>query len=517
MRVANFFDRSAAAMAQVLSGADPEGLRARLSTLAVILAFDRAAAESTEGSVALELTTDLLARLYPGLRPMPLDDAPSTVALAERLRKAARAIHPQIELRVQPAKACLCLVAGETDPRLDVPTLFMGSYGWTAIRGNAGPIGSSSSGNPFGAAAAACMAAAGAFRMIFADSLTGAPPAGIAVLDVLNQESRASPAEAALAPGIDLDGIHLVGLGAIGRSAAWTLARVPGLQGRLVGIDPEKIERTNLQRYVGSTQADRDKARPKTRSAAKMFEGTSVGFEGRDVTWGRYLHLNPGLRPELVAVALDTAADRIALQASLPAIVLNAWTQPGDLGVSRHGFLSGPCLACLYLPDGEVPSLSDRIADVLKLPEPKIRKMLHSGAKADHAFLELVSLSTGVEAAALRPFENTSLFEFYAKGVCGTAFFERATRGERGATAVPMAFQSALAGVLLAAEIVAEQAQIRRVAMLPVTSIDLMREMGAFLKKPAAKHSSGRCLCQDPVFRAAYRDKHAALACAQPV
>ncbi len=495
-------------MAQVLSRADPEGLRARLSTLAVILAFDRAAAESTEGPVALELATDLLARVYPGLSPTPLDDAPCTVALAERLRKAARAIHPQIEMKVRPGKANLCLVAGETNPRLGIPTLFMGSRGWTAMRGDAGPIGSSSSDNPFGAAAAACMAAAGAFRTIFADSLPGAPPVGLAVLDVLNQETRACPAEAALPSGINLNGIHLVGLGAIGRSAAWTLARVPGVQGRLVGVDPEKIERTNLQRYVGSTQADREKARAKTRSVARMFEGTAVAFEGHDVTWGRYLRLNPGLRPGLVAVALDTAADRIALQASLPASVLNAWTQPGDLGVSRHGFLSGPCLACLYLPDGEVPSLSKRIADVLKLPEADIRKMLHSGSKVDRGFLERVSMATGVEAAELRRFENASLSEFYAKGVCGTAYFGRATRGERGATAVPMAFQSALAGVLLAAEIVAEQARIGRAAMPPVTSIDLMREMGTFLKKPAAKHPSGRCLCQDPVFRAAYREKH---------
>ncbi len=508
MKIANFFDRSAAALAQVMDAADPVGLRTRLSKLAVIIAFDRAAAASSEGAVALELVTDLLARLYPGVSPTPLDEEPETLALAERLRRTARSIHPQVELRASAAKACLCVVAGETDPRFCIPTLFMGSNGWTAFRGDAGPIGSADSGNPFGAAAAACITAADAFRTIFADSVTGTRPAGLTVFDVLHQESRICSASSAIPPGIDLAGTHLVGLGAIGRAAAWTLAREPGLCGSLVGVDPETIERTNLQRYVASTQSDREKERPKTRSVARMFEGTGVTFEGHAVTWGRYLAERPGFRPGLVAVALDTARDRIALQASLPEQIINAWTQPGDLGVSRHSFLSGPCLACLYMPDRKVPSLSENVSDALRLPEPEVRAMLHAGFRVDRALIDRIALATGVDAALLRAFEHAPLSTFYAKAVCGTAHF-KSVRGERGAAAVPMAFQSAMAGVLLAAEILAVQHPIRTARMPPLTTIDLLKRMGPILKGPAAKHHSGRCLCQDPVFVSAYRAKYA--------
>src|SRR6266403_734495 len=47
-----------------------------------------------------------------------------------------------------------------------------------------------------------------------------------------------------------------------------------------------------------------------------------------------------------VLVALDTAADRRSVQASLPKWIANSWTQPGDLGLSVHGQFDGPG-ACL--------------------------------------------------------------------------------------------------------------------------------------------------------------------------
>ena len=508
MRVANFFDRTAAAMSQVIAGVDPGALRTRIAKLRVVLAFDRAAAASSEGRVALELATDLLARFYPGLNPLALDRDPATVAFARRLGGIAVSIHRDIDLRERHRDACLCLTAGNTAPPPGMPTIYLGSHGWTARCSRAGPLGSADTGNPFGAAAAACIAVAEGFRTVFADCLPGAPSARPIVFDVLNQEARACADGPAIPTGIDLGGSHLVGLGAIGRATAWTLARVPGLCGRLIGVDPEAIERTNLQRYVASTQADQSKSRPKTRSVAGFFAGTEVTFEGHPETWGGYLAGHPAARLDLVLTALDTAADRIAVQASLPRVVLNAWTQAGDLGVSRHGFASGPCLACLYMPDGEVPGLSKQVAGALGLPEADIRAKLHAGFRVDDAFIAQVADATGVDARHLLPFKNRSLADFYVKAVCGTAHFGVAARGGGDAAAVPMAFQSALAGVLLAAELLAARADLRTVPMGPLTKIDLVGGIGPMMQHPAAKHASGRCLCQDNVFVSAYARKY---------
>ncbi|MFX7902704.1 hypothetical protein ABTK34_19770, partial [Acinetobacter baumannii] len=80
--------------------------------------------------------------------------------------------------------------------------------------------------------------------------------------------------------------------------------------------------------------------------------------------WADYVHGRSKWTFERVAVALDTAEDRIALQASLPKWIVNAWTQDVDLGVSRHNFADGgACLACLYLPTVAVKNEHERVSE----------------------------------------------------------------------------------------------------------------------------------------------------------
>ena len=141
MMVANFFDRSLAAAMEVLRGADPAAFRSRLSRLAVALSFDRSAVMSSEGRVALEMATDLIARFYPGLALIPLDAAAETAAFADILKRAARSIHPGIELRPQPAKVVYRLVAGATAPSDGGACAFFGSQGWTALVDDAEAMG----------------------------------------------------------------------------------------------------------------------------------------------------------------------------------------------------------------------------------------------------------------------------------------------------------------------------------------------------------------------------------------
>lgn len=512
MIVANFFDRNVAAVMQVLKGVDPAAFKERLSGIAVALAFDRAAASSTEGTVTLELALDLLARLYPGICLLPQDSDTVTLALAGRLSKAAKKIHPRVSLDAKPGAIKACLVVGERTPDLHVPAIFIGSRGWTALLNRTEAIGSLSSGNPFGAAAAACIGVANVFRIVFASDLTDAAPDERVKMDILHHRLQRCLAAPGLPRGLDLGQTHLVGLGAIGRAACWTLARVPTLAGELHGIDHETIDRTNLQRYVASTQQDHEKFRQKTASVATMFEGTSVNFVGHPEKWGQYLRGRGSFELGRVAVALDTAGDRIAVQASLPRRLLNAWTQPGDLGVSRHDFIDGACLACLYLPDGATKSFSQNVADALQLDEMEIRTLLHINFKVDHPFLQRVSDATGVSMENLKPFERMPLESFYSKAVCGTTHFGSVRSGARGAVAVPMAFQSALAGVLLAAEIVSDILPIRTLDMRPVTKINLLKPLGSYLGDPAVKHPSGRCLCQDEAYVSAYRRKHLEIA-----
>ncbi|MER8922963.1 hypothetical protein NLY43_11845 [Mesorhizobium sp. C416B] len=105
----------------------------------------------------------------------------------------------------------------------------------------------------------------------------------------------------------------------------------------------------------------------------------------------------------------------------------------------------------------------------------------------------------------LAAFVGQPLRSFYQQAICGGFQLSDGSRLVR--TVVPMAFQSALAGIMLAADLVKHSAGF---PMSPTTStrVNLLRPLGSYLHDPKAKDSSGRCICSDEDFVAAYRLKY---------
>jgi hypothetical protein len=71
-----------------------------------------------------------------------------------------------------------------------------------------------------------------------------------------------------------------------------------------------------------------------------------------------------------------------------------------------------------------------------------------------------------------------------------------------------MAFQSALSGILLAAELVIDAGRLRATPLPSRTELDVLRPLGGRLNSPARKHASGRCIFQDPDYQRAYAAKY---------
>src|SRR5205823_3332138 len=165
--------------------------------------------------------------------------------------------------------------------------------------------------------------------------------------------------------------------------------------------------------------------------------------------WGQYLaSLRGPWTLERVAVALDSAADRCAVQAALPRQVLNAWTQPGDLGVSWHDFLGvGACLACLYMPSGAVPNEDQLVADAIGLPDQllPVRELLYRGTPVGEEWVRRIAAALSIPPEALLPFADRPLRAFYSEVVCGGVILRLGGHNGPGQAEVPMAFQSALA------------------------------------------------------------------------
>ncbi|MER9751383.1 hypothetical protein [Mesorhizobium sp. M0140] len=111
-------------------------------------------------------------------------------------------------------------------------------------------------------------------------------------------------------------------------------------------------------------------------------------------------------------------------------------------------------------------------------------------------------------AAMAVPFEPLAAFvgqplrSFYQQVICGGLVFQLSDGSRLLRTVVPMAFQSALAGIMLAADLVKHSAGF---PMSPTTStrVNLLRPLGSHLHDPKAKDSSGRCICSDEDFIAA--------------
>ncbi|MDP9412541.1 MAG: E2 ligase fold family C protein [Pseudomonadota bacterium] len=508
MALPDFFDRALQSASQALRDFDDDRFTQALLARPVTLAFDEAAITAAEGRATLNLAVRLLARLHPALELLPLGGAEHHVASLSAL---ARSINPAIDIVEAPAAKRAAIVIGKTHVDSAV-AIHAGSDRWIAAVGTAAPVGSADSLNPFGAGAAACLAVANLFRAMFGEWLTKADTDRDARFSLLNFETGERAANANLPDGIDLGHVQLAGVGAIGNGFLWTLANAPVLRGTLDVIDPEPIDLSNLQRYVLALRGNVGTDKVALATAALATSGLTV--RPFKETWAEYAARGEIL--EHVAVALDTARDRVQLQGSLPRRITNAWTQAGDLGLSRHGFGADcACLACLYLPSGKRRNEDEIVAEELGLGNEqaqlmRVRLMLHQGTPVDEPFVREIAAAAGVDVERLLPFVGLPLRSFRAKAVCGNALL-RAPDGGGADTQVPLAFQSALAGVMLAADVVAERGGLRERRPPTKSVLDVLRPLP---ERPsfaigASRNGPARCICRDPDWVDAYRTKHA--------
>jgi hypothetical protein len=454
-----------------------------------------------------------LARLYPKLAIVSTDVDAKTES--EKLSALALAINPELSLTSTSKGVTHWLVVGKTPPsdvRRGAHTIYMGSSNWTVKLSMTKAVGSGATKNPFGAGTSACLGVANLFRIVFAAQLPGATLDESVIFSLLNLD-RAASKKIGTYKAPDVGQFFLAGAGAIGNGALWALGR-SGIRGELIVVDPQKLELSNLQRYVMTVIEDIDHVK------TKLAKGWLTGSKGLAVTpitktWYDFAH-HSDWKFERVLVALDSAEDRIGVQASLPKWIANSYTVDSGIGVSRHYFTGKcACLACVYLPNIAVPSEDVLIASALGFqaiqqhPElMEIRRRLDRAEPCQREFLDIVAARKNIPIEKLLPFENLTLREFYQRGVCGGQVLGIEVDGRETRAEVPMAFQSAMAGVLLAAELVLEATGVRDPEFPTITRIDMHRKLPEVASAPRGKDPIGRCICQDQDYIAVYNDKY---------
>lgn len=513
MSLPRFLERVHAAAGPLLGGIAYSELGDRLRQTSVVLEMSHDVARLDGQRGGYLLAANLAARLYPRLG----FDAPQQ--LRDEAVKLARSINPKCVVGPPRGRAVTISWNG-AQPTADRVTV--AASGWNVELD--GTTASSSPATPPAAMAGAAIAIGELFRAVFAPELahgrTGPAPFA------LNLITLGGPAEVPPLPkSIKLGTVHLAGCGAIGQAAVALLRELPVI-GTLIAVDYDRIDTGNLQRYILTTDAD--ERAPKPDVIARALEGHPMRVQRVPTPWGADERTAPGR--DTVLSALDTKQGRIELQAGLHCELFNAWTQPEDIGVSRHQvFGHEPCLACLAWPTGPRPSQSELIAQALEEHELRVLIYLANQIPAGKPIpAELIKptgrLALPAEAAGwgtgsllddvaarfelrssdLRSFRQLPLQRLYRDVVCAGVLLEQAGRERHREISVPLAHQSALAGILLATWLVIDRVPELRARRPDATQAryDLLR--GGQQVWPRARGRYERCLCADPDFLAAY-------------
>jgi molybdopterin/thiamine biosynthesis adenylyltransferase len=507
MARADYFDRSVQAAFQVLENFDQQAFLKKIDNHRVAIAFD-SSVRTDEGYSAADLTIRLLARFYPKIAIMPLDN--TVRSIATKLNKLALAINPKIAIGNDLTGVKDIIVVGKTPPpeKKGITPIYIGSDGWIAKLSRHNPVGSKVSNNPFGAGIAACLAAANIFRHVF----TSASLDDTINISILDLDPQALEPMNPKLDQIDLGQVFLVGAGAIGNGFLWGLSRYPILIGQLNIIDHDNVDLFNIQRYVLSER--KHEGASKVKIAANLF----INHPGIRVAqipkkWEEFVSSLPEDKWlfERVVSALDTPNDRINLQASLPKWIVNAWTGTGDAGVSHHDFTNHACLACLYIPTQEALNEDQLIAQALGLSQDQatlmeIRTKLETNVLVDRQLLERISAAKTVPIEKLLPYEGQTLRSLYSHGVCSGAVMELANGAVNARSEVPMPFQSAFAGILEAATLIAHAGGfIRSPTMTRIKLINVFPSNRGFSWNQS---KSPRCFCNDKDYQDVHTEKY---------
>lgn len=461
-----------------------------------------------EHVLGLRLLANLAARLYPRIKIV----APREIS--DDLEGVILSINPDCEFEAVTDGSTGIVSWGA--PATESGAISVSARGWTVLVGatNAQDLYSS---NPLATFAAASVAASELFRSVFSRFLNLRGPNAAYTLGLLGT-SVGTPA---LPTAIDLGRVHLVGAGAIGQAMIGVLAEIP-VSGELVVIDPETVTLSNLQRYILS--GDTDVGASKVALAARTLAHTKLRCIGVQRQWGSEIGNFQSI--ETVCTALDTARARIDVQASLPHAIYNAWTQPSDIGWSRHErFGEDPCLACLYWPRGQRPSQHTQIATALRQHELRVLGYLAQRVPVDmplveaqipripsipvppnvkswceHSLLDDIARALDVEPIDLAPWKGRLLADLYREGICGGGIISTQMGLVPTDVAVPMAHQSVLAGVMLATTLVSsrsEELRSRRGASVEYR-LDMNAAPPRMVQTPRKKTPS--CICSDSDF-----------------
>lgn len=438
-----------------------------------------------------ELSVNLLSRLFPRLH---LGGHPLAVAALEAL---ARGINPSIEFANEPVDDLTIVCGANVGAGLGAS-----ANGWVASVATENVLLPAGPANPYSSAAAACLAVSEIVRRAFGLRRMGSGETHrLSLLDYGSQAGSEMPLGT-----VELGDAAFIGLGAVGQGALWALGRHKAARGNVWLVDDEVLDLSNLQRYVLGSIGD--VGSPKTALAMRALAETSIQTQAHALALDRFADQFAGGFPiPTLCVSVDNVPARRAVQALLPQLAINAYTGEGALGVSWHRFDSeAACLACLYHPRSGIPSQADLVGGAFGLTPQRAAMLLAGRSALEPHELAQAAKKLGLTEAQAASWRGRPVGDLFVQVICGGADLPIPGRGH--SEIVPLAHQSALAGVLMAVELVKRSTP----ALAPLCQketlaawYDVRRPAPRRWIEPRTKELG--CICGDPIYQQAFREK----------
>ncbi len=474
-----------------------------------------------QAQALVSFVVNLLARLYPVVQDLHVV-VPEGIPLAAHvprwqaptfdghLRRILEALGPPLRWAVEPrlsGQPTCALVVGTAIPACE-QAVYVGSDGWDASLSPSAPVPVGISVNPVGAYAAACLGVSEAWKRLLlphSHLFQGMPvipsdaPLTLSTLAYLASPGQPNPS---LPSPLDLGRVTIVGLGAGGGAAAYTLASVEGLHGTITLVEPDEIIDSNLNRYVMADADDAAQRRRKTEVVEDLFPlSPSLALRSFPVSYDDAASSLALEDSRYVVAAVHSREARRSLQYETPMVLWDAGaTEQGEFFVWRHVLGTTNCMWCKYPPGDEDPEQqkAEQLAQLVGLDaETWLRKMRTNGVFAAEEVTAITLRAASPRNSFDLPLPGQRYGDWEASQ-CGRLRLPEVD------DEIPVPFAPVMAGVLLAGEVI-KQHHFREAVL---DSYYWNTLVGRFMRgnRPYRRLPELACrFCGDPEYLAQYR------------
>ena len=302
---------------------------------------------------------------------------------------------------------------------------------------------------------------------------------------------------------IQIPETHLVGVGAVGSAMIYTLAHLDDAIGHIHLIDNERLDDTNLNRYMLARR--RDLGCWKVNTATAALRNTSIRTKSYRVPFNKYVE-EYGSLIDLLLTPVDSEQGRRSLAMMLPRRIINAATGGTTVTLSTHGFGDGKaCLHCLYLPKVNQLSAEEQMASDMGLAADVVHELVGANTPLDRHLVAQIERNRRVDPGTWTSYVGLPIGSFYVKAVCGDAEIRLRTAN----VIAPLPFISATAGILLATELLkANHPVLGDYALDNYVRFDTLELPNPAFRRTRLADPSEQCVCQDRDYVDVYVEKY---------